>query len=372
MRATSIIASLVPPFGGSSSTLTTQSPRRKARASPVSPSGGGSSGAAATLSRLEGGARSAALLQRDADRLDLGRRRAAAAADDPGAERGRLRRELAEVLRRRVRIDDAAADDAREADVRQRGEREAGARASRASAVRALCGPAPWFVPIAATSSAASRAAASAASTPPAASASSSNVSSATIGSDETAAHRLDRRDEVVDVEERLDHEEVDAAPLEHPRLLGVERAVRVAVEHLELAERADRAGDHHVAAGDVARLAGEADAGRVDRLELVVEAAWPRACAGWRRTCSSRSARRRRRCSSRGRRRRSRARRRFASSGSAGRGRAGEERTHAAVRDDRRAATEPFGSPPPSESRAPESLAGQRRLGDRPSGAHR
>ena len=44
------------------------------------------------------------------------------------------------------------------------------------------------------------------------------------------------------------------------------------AVEDLELAERADRARDQHVTARDVARLAREADARRVDRLELVVE----------------------------------------------------------------------------------------------------
>ena len=43
-------------------------------------------------------------------------------------------------------------------------------------------------------------------------------------------------------------------------------------VEDLELAERADRARDQHVPARDVARLAREADARRVDRLELVLE----------------------------------------------------------------------------------------------------
>ena len=95
---------------------------------------------------------------------------------------------------------------------------------------------------------------------------------SATIGSDETAADRLDRRDELVEVEERLDHEQVDAAALEHARLLGVQRPVLARVEDLQLAERPDRAGDQHVAPGDVARLARQADARRVDRLELVLE----------------------------------------------------------------------------------------------------
>ena len=46
--------------------------------------------------------RSALIVDRAADRLDLRGRRAAAAADDPGAEPPRLRCELGEVVRRRV------------------------------------------------------------------------------------------------------------------------------------------------------------------------------------------------------------------------------------------------------------------------------
>ena len=114
-------------------------------------------------------------------------------------------------------------------------------------------------------------------------------------------------------------------------------------IEHLELAERPDRAGDQHVSARDVARLAREAHGRRVDRLELVVEEPRPRACAGWRRTCSSRSARHRRGCSSHGRRRRSRARAGSPPRGSAARARAGEERAHAAVGHDRRAGAQPL-----------------------------
>ena len=184
----------------------------------------------------------------------------------------RLRREVAEVLGRRVRVDDAAADDAREADVRQRRERQRPRRASPSSASSAACGPAPWFVPIAATSSRASRSAAAAASIPPA------SLGVVVEGEERDdrerrdAADGLDRRDELVEVEERLDHEQVDAAALEHARLLGVERAVLAGVEDLELAERADRARDQHVAARDLARLAREADARGVDRLELVLE----------------------------------------------------------------------------------------------------
>ena len=86
------------------------------------------------------------------------------------------------------------------------------------------------------------------------------------------AAHGLDRDDELVEVEERLDHEQVDAAALEHRRLLRIERPVLGRIEDLELAERPDRAGDEHVLSGDLARLAREPDAGRVDLLERVVE----------------------------------------------------------------------------------------------------
>ena len=139
-------------------------------------------------------------------------------------------------------------------------------------ALSATVGPAPWFVPIAATSSAASRLAATAAPTPPVTSASSSNVSSATIGERGDAAYRLDRDDELLEVEEGLDHEQVDAASLEHLRLRRVLRAVLGRVEHLELAERADRPGDEDVAPGDLARLAREPDGGGVDLLERLVE----------------------------------------------------------------------------------------------------
>ena len=139
------------------------------------------------------------------------------------------------------------------------------------------------------------------------------------------AAHRLDRDDELLEVEERLDHEQVDAAPLEHLRLRRVQRAVLGRVEHLELAERADRPGDEDVPPGDLARLAGEPDGGGVDLLERRRRGARARACAGSRRRCSSRSAPPRRRCSSRAPRRRSRAREGSPPPGSAGRGTACE-----------------------------------------------
>ena len=141
-----------------------------------------------------------------------------------------------------------------------------------ASAVSAACGPAPWLFPIAATSSCASRAAASAARIPPDVSASSSKVSSATIGRDETPRDGVHGGHELVEVEERLEHEEVDAAALENVCLLGVERPVLGRVEHLELAERANRAGDEDVPARDLTRLAGDPNSGGVDLLEFAVE----------------------------------------------------------------------------------------------------
>ena len=75
------------------------------------------------LADEEGAGRAGVLVDRRADRLDLGRRRAAAAADHARAELARLRGELGEVGGRRVREDDPLAGHAREADVRERRER---------------------------------------------------------------------------------------------------------------------------------------------------------------------------------------------------------------------------------------------------------
>ena len=64
------------------------------------------------------------------------------------------------------------------------------------------------------------RRAACSAETPPSVCESSSKVSRLTIGSAEIA-RTADRGDELVELVERLDHEEVDAAALEQLRLLG-------------------------------------------------------------------------------------------------------------------------------------------------------
>ena len=82
-------------------------------------------------------------------------------------------------------------------------------------------------------------------------------------------AHRLDRVDELLEVVERLDHEQVGAAALEDARLLG-EQLVSHA-RRRRLADRADRAGDEHVASRDLPRLAGELHRRRVDPFELVL-----------------------------------------------------------------------------------------------------
>ena len=140
------------------------------------------------------------------------------------------------------------------------------------SARSATVGPAPWFVPIAATPSPARRRAAVLGTDP------SRDLGLVVEGEERhdrerrDRAHRLDRDDELVEVEERLDHEQVDAPTFEHAGLCRVERAVLGRVEHLELAERPDRAGDEHVSAGDLPCLARKPHACGVDLLEGVVE----------------------------------------------------------------------------------------------------
>src|SRR5437764_386286 len=83
-------------------------------------------------------------------------------------------------------------------------------------------------------------------------------------------ADAIDRVDQLLQVVERLDHEQVRAPALEDHRLLGEQLVPDAGAGGL--AERADRAGDEDVAADGLARLAGELDRGRVDRLEVVLE----------------------------------------------------------------------------------------------------
>jgi hypothetical protein len=136
---------------------TTNSPSRSSRASSVSSSRSAADG---ELALVDDERRAAARpRRRGADRGDLGGVVPQQPPIDPRAERARLRRELGEVVGRRVRVDDAAAGEAREADVRQRAS-DAPSRASAASAVSARSRACLWFGPDAATSRSAHRSAA--------------------------------------------------------------------------------------------------------------------------------------------------------------------------------------------------------------------
>ena len=221
-------AVLVPPLGGSSSTLTTHSPvAQRARelrlALRLRRRGGEQLGLAGLERRTRGRRCSSSAPRIDSIcagvvpqqppmmRAPSALAWAANSAKYSGVECG---------------IDDAAADDAGEADVRQGRERQLRVAASRrarsarrAGRRRGCCRSRP-------------RRAAPAARRPRRrrcrreVSASSSKVSSATIGSEETPRTRLDGDLERVEVEERLEHEEVDTAAFEDLRLLGVERPV--------------------------------------------------------------------------------------------------------------------------------------------------
>ncbi len=86
-------------------------------------------------------------------------------------------------------------------------------------------------------------------------------------------AYGVDGDCKLVEVEERLDDEEVDSAALEEPRLLREHRALVVAVL-ARVAERPDRARDEHVAAGHLPRIARDLRGRLVDRTDVVLEVA--------------------------------------------------------------------------------------------------
>ena len=267
-RASSSIACALPPRGGSISTETTNSPARELPLQERLALGLAARDDDLALANDEPRARAAVLVDGVPDRRDLGRRRSAAAADDPRAELARVRGELGEVLGRRVREDHALAGEAREADVRERGER----LAALAHALDARAAPPGGRRRGSRRSrrrrASARAAAACSAETPPSVCASSSKVRSATIGSDETARTARDRGEELVELVERLDHEEVDAAALEQLRLLGEDGLAVLR----RAAERADRPGDEDVRAGHLARVARDLHGGLVDRRDVVLE----------------------------------------------------------------------------------------------------
>ena len=84
------------------------------------------------------------------------------------------------------------------------------------------------------------------------------------------AADGLDRVDDLLEVVERLDHEHVDAAPVQNCSLLREE--LTADPRGGRFAERPDRAADEDVAPGDLPCVARELDARRVDLLEVVLE----------------------------------------------------------------------------------------------------
>ncbi len=83
-------------------------------------------------------------------------------------------------------------------------------------------------------------------------------------------AGALDRVHQLVEVVERLDHEQVRSSALEHLGLLGEELPAHA--RGGRLSEGPDGAADEDVAPGRLARVAGQLDRGRVDLLELVLE----------------------------------------------------------------------------------------------------
>ena len=178
-----------------------------------------------------------------------------------------MRGELGEVVGRRVREDDPFAREAREADVRESGQRLAAVAHALDRAQRRLepepvirtdrgdievrqrggrlfCGHAPERLRVLVEGQ------------------------EAHDREPGDAPNRTDRGEELVELVERLDHEEVDAAALEELRLLG-EGGVAV---FRRAAEGADRAGDEHVRTGHLARVARDLHRGLVDRCDVVFE----------------------------------------------------------------------------------------------------
>ena len=178
-----------------------------------------------------------------------------------------MRRELREVLGRRMREDHAVAGEAREPDVRERGKGLAGSahaleRAQRSLQSGAVVRPDRDDVEVCEGrcglfgGDAAERLRVLV------------EREQADDGEPRHRADGCDRRDQLVELVERLDHEEVDAAALEQRRLLGEDRLAVLR----RPAERADRAGDEDVRAGDLARVARDLHRRLVHRGDVVLE----------------------------------------------------------------------------------------------------
>ena len=208
-------------------------------------------------------------VDRRADRRDLGGSRSATAADHARAEIAGVRRELAEVLGRRMRVDHLAAEQAGETDVREGRERPAGrlhllerrqgGKQARAM-IRAERGDVELGEPLRRLARADSR----------------ERLGLLVEGQERhdrkrrDAAHRRDRVDELPEIEERLEHEEVGSAAVEHRGLLREE--LEALLRGRDLTERADRAPDEHVSARQLPCLPGQLHRRRVDPLQVVLE----------------------------------------------------------------------------------------------------
>ena len=186
----------------------------------------------------EGCARATLFLHCRADGGDLCGRRPTAAADQPCAEVASVRCELAEVLRSRVRVDDATTRQAREADVGKRGERFSVTAhllecRKRREQPRAVVRADRRHVQLRETLG--SLAGADAGQCLPA-------LVERQHRDDRQVRHaadRLDRIDDLVEIVERLDREEVRAATVENRRLFCEELAPHAT--RRRLADRPDR-----------------------------------------------------------------------------------------------------------------------------------
>ena len=265
------------PRGGSSSTVTRNSPASSLRCEQGGRGAGGEPGGLGGLHpgatrparRARRGARGAQPVERLPHRADVLGRRPAAAADQARAARDHPRRVVRHVDRR-GEVHQPLAHPARQPRVGLDGHVEAArlrqhllqdvvehAGADRAVGAHRLDRQLPQ------------RAATSAAAAPGEGHA---LVGERHLGEDRQVgegAHRLDRQPHLGEVREGLDHEGVDAAFQEPLRLL-VERGARVrrldAAERGQvLAERADRAQHDHVAPHALAHVARQLGAAQVD-----------------------------------------------------------------------------------------------------------
>src|SRR6266511_3435980 len=262
--ATSSTPAFEPPSGGSSWTDTTHSPSRSIRVSSVSRGG---------CSAIRGSSRS---VKTSAAR---GSRASSTAPRIAAISAGVVPRPPPMILAPRLRACAAnsakysgeAAGHAREADVRKRGERQPVAahlldRAECGLQAGAVVGPNRGDVELAEPLGRLARRDAR----------ERLRVALEREQCDDREArdapHGLDGDRELVEVEEGLDHEQVDPATLEDRGLLGEELGALLGPDIAEVAERADGARDEDVSAGDLAGLAGQADGARVDLLEILLE----------------------------------------------------------------------------------------------------